>query len=188
MPLNGLFAYHFQCVMGIYFYYIGLKYIGKSTCYFLNAHISMKSYQLKHITFFNSSNNSYHFLSWWVAAVCLGLTDTVTKVKTNPSQKSQRYTLRRNGVPHPCLWLRYEQRRPSSSAAFRAQLTGERDRPLCSDETSDLRQNWTLCDHRTYPLRITFELLSLEPRGYLGYTFMHMAGKSNTHRRRRPQL
>ena len=42
--------------------------------------------------------------------------------------------------------------RPSSSASFRAQLTGERDRPLCSNETSDLRQNWTLCDHRTSPL------------------------------------
>ena len=39
--------------------------------------------------------------------------------------------------------------RPSSSASFRAQLTGERDRPLCSNETSDLRQNWTLCDYRT---------------------------------------
>ena len=49
--------------------------------------------------------------------------------------------------------------RSSSSAAFRAQLTGERDRPLCSNETSDLRQNWTLCDHRTSPFRITFELL-----------------------------
>ena len=58
----------------------------------------------------------------------------------------------------------------SSLAAFRAQLTGERDRPLCSNETSDLRQNWTLCDHRTSPLRITFELLSLEPRGCL---YMH---------------
>ena len=75
--------------------------------------------------------------------------------------------------------------RPSSSAAFRAQLTGERDRPLCSNETSDLRQNWTLCDHRTSPLRIMFELLSLEPRGYL---HMYANGKSNTHRRRRPQL
>ena len=31
--------------------------------------------------------------------------------------------------------------RSSSSAAFRAQLTGERDRRLCSNETSDLRQN-----------------------------------------------
>ena len=31
--------------------------------------------------------------------------------------------------------------RSSSSAAFRAQLTDERDRPLCSNETSDLRQN-----------------------------------------------
>ena len=75
--------------------------------------------------------------------------------------------------------------RPSSSAAFRAQLTGERDRPLCSNETSDIRQNWTLCDHRTSPLHITFELLSLEPRGYL---HMHAYGKSNTHRRRRSRL
>ena len=41
--------------------------------------------------------------------------------------------------------LRHRQR-------FRAQLTGERDRPLCSNETSNLRQNWTLCDHRTSPL------------------------------------
>ena len=39
MPLNGLFGYKFQCFMGIYFYYIGLKYIVKSTCYFWNAHI-----------------------------------------------------------------------------------------------------------------------------------------------------
>ena len=61
MPLNGLFGCHFQCFMGIYCYHIGLKYIVKSTCYLWNAHISMKSYQLKHITFFNSSNNSYHF-------------------------------------------------------------------------------------------------------------------------------
>ena len=85
------------------------------------------------------------------------------------------------------LWLRCEQRslRSSSSAAFRAQLTGERDRPLCSNETSDLRQNWTLFDHWTSPLRITFELLSLEPRGYL---HMHAYGKSNTHRRRRVQI
>ena len=75
--------------------------------------------------------------------------------------------------------------RSSSSAAFRAQLTAERDRPLCSNETSDLRQNWTLCDHRTSPFRITFELLSLEPRVYL---HMHAYGKSNTHRRRRPQM
>ena len=75
--------------------------------------------------------------------------------------------------------------RSSSSAAFRAQLTGERDRPLCSNETSDLRQNWTLCDQRTSSLRITFELLSLEPRGYLVH--MHAYGKSNTYRRRRPQ-
>ena len=42
--------------------------------------------------------------------------------------------------------------RPSSSASFRVQLTGERDCPLCSNETSDLRQNWTLCDHQTSPL------------------------------------
>ena len=63
-----------------------------------------------------------------------------------------------------------------SSTAFRAQLTGERDRPLCSNETSDLRQNWTLCDHRTSPLGITFELLSLEPRGYC--TCMHMASRT----------
>ena len=47
-------------------------------------------------------------LSWWVAAVCLGLTDTVTKVKTNLSQKSQRYTSRRNGVPHPCYETHYK--------------------------------------------------------------------------------
>ena len=75
--------------------------------------------------------------------------------------------------------------RSSSSAAFRAQFTGERNRPLYSNETSDLRQNWTLCDHRTSPLRITLELLSLEPRGYL---HVHAYGKSNTHRRRRPQI
>ena len=61
MPLNGLFGYHFQWFMGIYFYHIGLKYTVKSTCYFCYAHIFMKSYQLMHITFFNSSNNSYHF-------------------------------------------------------------------------------------------------------------------------------
>ena len=42
--------------------------------------------------------------------------------------------------------------RPSSSPSFCAQLTGERDRPLCSNKTSDLRQNWTLCDHWTSPL------------------------------------
>ena len=89
------------------------------------------------------------------------------------------------------LWLRYEQRslivglQLSSSAAFRALLTGERDRPLCSNETSDLRQNWTLWDHRTSPLRITLELLSLEPRGCL---HMHAYGKLNTHRRRRVQI
>ena len=34
--------------------------------------------------------------------------------------------------------------RSSSSAVFRAHLTDERDRPLCSNETSDLRQNWTV--------------------------------------------
>ena len=33
--------------------------------------------------------------------IFFGLTDTVTKVKMNPPQKSQRYTSRRNGVPHP---------------------------------------------------------------------------------------
>ena len=42
-------------------YFIGLRYILKSTCYLWNTHISMKSYQLNQITFFNSSNNSYHF-------------------------------------------------------------------------------------------------------------------------------
>ena len=56
--------------------------------------------------------------------------------------------------------------RSSSSAAFCAQLTGEHDRLLCSNETSDLRQTVTLCDHRTFLLRITFELLSLESCGY----------------------
>ena len=76
------------------------KYIVKSTCYFCNTHISMKGYQLKHITFLIPVT-TVAILSWWVAAVCLGLTDTVTKVKTNPSQKSLRYTSRRNGVPHP---------------------------------------------------------------------------------------
>ena len=94
----------------------------------------------------------------------------------------------------PCLgwtlWLRYEQHSlivglRHRLAAFRAQLTGERDRPLCPNETLDLRQNWTLCNHRTSPLRITFELLSLEPRGYL---HMHAYVKSNTHRLRRPQI
>ena len=65
----------------------------------------------------------------------------------------------------------------SPSAAFRAQLTGERDRPPCSNETSELRQNWTLCDHRTSPLRITFELLSLEPRGCL-HMHAYMASRT----------
>ena len=107
MSLNGLFGYHFQCVMGIYFHYFGLRYIVKSKRYSWHTYISMKSYQLNHITFFNSSNSCYHF-NWWVSSVCLGLTDTVTKVKTNPSQKSQRYTSRRNGVPHRCHWqLKY---------------------------------------------------------------------------------
>ena len=31
--------------------------------------------------------------------------------------------------------------RPSSSAAFHAQITGEHDHLLCSNETSDLRQS-----------------------------------------------
>ena len=61
MPLNGLFEYHLQCFMGIYFHYIGLKYIMKSTCYSWNTYISVKSYQLNYITFFNSGNSSYHF-------------------------------------------------------------------------------------------------------------------------------
>ena len=43
----------------------------------------------------------------------------------------------------------------------------------------------TVCDHRTSPLRITLELLSLEPCGYL---HMYAYGKSNTHCRRRFQL
>ena len=46
---------------GYLLYYIGLKYILKSTCYLWNTHISMKSYQLNHITYFNSSNSSCHF-------------------------------------------------------------------------------------------------------------------------------
>ena len=42
-------------------YFIGLSYILKSTCYLWNTYISMKSYQLNQITFFNTSNSSYHF-------------------------------------------------------------------------------------------------------------------------------
>ena len=90
------------------------------------------------------------------------------------------------------LWLRYEQRSLIVGLRHRQLFvhnlqpnTGERDRPLCSNETSDLTQNWTLCDHRTSPLRITFELLSLEPRGCL---HMHAYGKSNTHCRCRVQI
>ena len=61
MPLNGLFGYHLQCFMGIYFHYIGLKYILKSTCYSWNTYTSVMSYQLNYVTFFNSGNSSYHF-------------------------------------------------------------------------------------------------------------------------------
>ena len=43
------------------FYFIGLSYILKSSCYLWNTHIFMNSYQLNHIAFFNSSNRSYHF-------------------------------------------------------------------------------------------------------------------------------
>ena len=61
MPLNGLFGYHLQCFMGIYFHYIGLNYIMKSTCYSWNTYIPVRNYQLNYITFFNSGNSSYHF-------------------------------------------------------------------------------------------------------------------------------
>ena len=68
-----------------------------------------------------------------------GLAGVGTRLYDSPA-RAELYGYSRNNVAY-C--------RPSSSASFRAQLTGERDRPLCSNETSDLRQNWTLCDHRT---------------------------------------
>ena len=70
----------------------------------------------------------------------------------------------------------------SSSAAFRAQLTGERDRPLCSNETSDLRQNWTLCDHPgvTIGLLPFVSRLSCWAWNHAGvYTCMHMASRTS---------
>ena len=80
------------------------------------------------------------------------------------------------------LWLRYEQRSLIVGLRHRQlfvhNLPVSATVPYAPNETSDLRQNWTLCDHRTSPLRITFELLSLEPRGCL---HMHAYGKSNTH-------
>ena len=75
MPLNGLFGYHLQCFMGIYFYYIGLRYIVKSTCYFWNTYIYEELPIKAYITFLAATKqlNEWYFLSV-SPSVCLSVT------------------------------------------------------------------------------------------------------------------
>ena len=68
---------------------------------------------------------------------------------------SDRPSRRRDStIWQPCsgwtLWLHYEQR--SLIVGLRHRQLFVHNLPVCSNETSDLRQNWTLCDHRTSPL------------------------------------
>ena len=99
---------------------------------------------------------------------------------------------RNSTIWQPCsgwtLWiLSTNNLASSSSAAFRAQLTGERDRPLCSNKTSDLRQNWTLSCVTIGLLPFVSRLSCWAWNHACIYTCMQH-DKSNTHRRRRPQI